>query len=82
MTPQAQGLWALLLVRALVVAAAGVMALGFLGAGAAVLVAALTALTYVLFWLRSRFAAGRWPFLPAPGYGESAGEDSDPTDFR
>ena len=80
MTPQAQGLWALLLVRALVVAAAGVMALGFLGAGAALLVAALTALTYVLVWLRSRSATGGWPFLPA--HGERAGEGTDPTDFR
>ncbi|MBE2997860.1 hypothetical protein IDM40_03915 [Nocardiopsis sp. HNM0947] len=80
MTPQAQGLWARLLVRALVVAAAGVMALGFLGAGAAVLVAALTVLTYVLLWLRSRFVGGAWPFLP--GHGEDAGEAPDPTDFR
>lgn len=48
------GLWARVLVRALVVAAAGVMALGFLGPGEAVLVAGLSALTFVLLWLRSR----------------------------
>ncbi|WP_121182274.1 hypothetical protein [Nocardiopsis sp. Huas11] len=51
------GLWARVLVRALVVAAAGVMALGFLGPGEAVLVAGLTSLTFVLLWLRERTAA-------------------------
>ncbi len=56
MTPEAQGLWARVLVRALVVVAAGVMALGFLGPGAALLVAFLTALTHVLLWARSRYA--------------------------
>ncbi|MCY9787337.1 hypothetical protein KIK06_26000 [Nocardiopsis sp. EMB25] len=52
MSPGAPGLWARVLVRALVVAAAGVMALGFFGPGAAVLVAGLATLTYVLLWLR------------------------------
>lgn len=51
------GLWARVLVRALVVAAAGVMALGFLGPGEAVLVAGLTSLTFVLLWLRERTTA-------------------------
>ncbi|WP_159944098.1 MULTISPECIES: hypothetical protein [unclassified Nocardiopsis] len=54
MSPESPGLWARVLVRALVVAAAGVMALGFLGPGEAALVAALTALSFVLLWLRSR----------------------------
>ncbi|MFD3687462.1 hypothetical protein ACFWTE_21940 [Nocardiopsis sp. NPDC058631] len=54
MSPETPGLWARVLVRALVVAAAAVMALGFLGPGAAVLVAALTVLTFVLLWLRVR----------------------------
>ncbi|MEU3018328.1 MULTISPECIES: hypothetical protein [unclassified Nocardiopsis] len=56
MTPEAQGRWARVLVRALVVVAAGVMALGFLGPGAALLVAFLTALTHVLLWARTRYA--------------------------
>ncbi|GAA1104907.1 hypothetical protein [Nocardiopsis metallicus] len=74
MSPQAQGLWARVLVRALVVAAAGVMALGFLGPGAALLVTFLTALTYVLLWARSRYAG----FLfvdPGPGPGPEPPED-------
>ena len=61
MTPEEPaGLWARLLVRALVVVAAGVMTLGFLGPGEALLVVALASLTFVLVWLRtfvpSRFA--------------------------
>ncbi|WP_026117459.1 hypothetical protein [Nocardiopsis alkaliphila] len=56
MTPEAQGLWTRVLVRALVVVAAGVMALGFLGPEAALLVGFLTVLTYVLLWLRTRYA--------------------------
>ncbi|WP_017588267.1 hypothetical protein [Nocardiopsis ganjiahuensis] len=56
MSPEDQGLWARVLVRALVVVAAGVMALGFLGPEAALLVAFLTVLTYVLLWARSRYA--------------------------
>ncbi|OKI23864.1 hypothetical protein A6A08_01290 [Nocardiopsis sp. TSRI0078] len=43
-----------MLVRALVTTAAGVMALGFLGPGAAVLVTTLAVLTFVLLWLRTR----------------------------
>ncbi len=54
LTPDPAGLWVRLLVRAIVVVAAGVMALGFLGPGAALLVCALTALTFVLLWLRGR----------------------------
>ncbi|WP_082768455.1 hypothetical protein [Nocardiopsis alborubida] len=54
MSTEAPGLWARVLVRALVVAAAWVMALGFLGPGEALLVAVLTALTFVLLWLRAR----------------------------
>ncbi|WP_047870508.1 hypothetical protein [Nocardiopsis sp. RV163] len=64
MSTEAPGLWARVLVRALVVAAAWVMALGFLGPGEALLVAVLTALTFVLLWLRAR-AAG--PAAPPPG---------------
>ncbi|MET9710156.1 hypothetical protein ACFW3Z_12550 [Nocardiopsis alba] len=56
MTPEVQGRWARVLVRALVVVAAGVMALGFLGPEAALLVSFLTVLTYVLLWLRTRYA--------------------------
>jgi hypothetical protein len=70
LTPQAQGLWARVLVRALVVVAAGVMALGFLGAEAALLVAFLTVLTHVLLWARSRYAG----FLFVDP-GRDAGED-------
>ena len=55
MTPEAQGLWARVLVRAVVVAAAGVMALGFLGMEAALLICSLSVLTYVLLWLRARY---------------------------
>lgn len=54
LNPDPAGLWVRLLVRALVVAAAGVMALGFFGPGAALLVCALTVLTFVLLWLRGR----------------------------
>ncbi|WP_116245504.1 hypothetical protein [Nocardiopsis sp. FIRDI 009] len=57
MSPGAPGLWARVLVRALVVVTAAVMALGFLGAGAALLVAGLTVLTYVLLWLREHALA-------------------------
>lgn len=57
MNPEAQGLWARVLVRALVVVAAGVMALGFSGPEAALLVGFLTVLTYVLLWLRTRYAS-------------------------
>lgn len=57
MNPEVQGLWARVLVRALVVVAAGVMALGFLGPEAALLVAFLAVLTYVLLWLRTRYAS-------------------------
>lgn len=64
MSPEVPGLWARVLVRALVVAAAAVMALGFLGPGAAVLVAALTVLTFVLLWLRTRDRA--LPAAPGP----------------
>lgn len=75
MSPQEQGLWARVLVRALVVLAAGVMALGFLGPEAALLVAFLTALTYVLLWARSRYAG----FLFAePGPGPGPEEPDDP----
>ncbi|GAA1464949.1 hypothetical protein NE857_04425 [Nocardiopsis exhalans] len=74
MSPQAPGLWARVLVRALVVVAAGVMALGFLGPEAALLVAFLTVLTYVLLWARSRYAG----FLfvdPGPDPGPEPPED-------
>ncbi len=57
MNPEAQGLWARVLVRAVVVAAVGVMALGFLGAEAALLICFLCVLTYVLLWLRSRYGS-------------------------
>ncbi|GHD28080.1 hypothetical protein [Nocardiopsis kunsanensis] len=76
------GLWARLLVRGLVIAAAGIMTLGFLGAGAAVLVVVLAASTYVLLWLRSRFAWGGRPWPPAQERDDAGGEGSDPTDFR
>ncbi|MBR8745039.1 hypothetical protein, partial [Nocardiopsis sp. MG754419] len=56
MTPEAQGLWARVLMRAAVVTAAGVMALGFLGPEAALLICFLTVLTHVLLWLRRRYA--------------------------
>lgn len=82
MIPQEPGLWARLLVRGLVIAAAGVMTLGFLGAGAAVLVAVLAVSTYVLLWLRSRFARGGWPFPPVQDRDAAGDEGSDPTDFR
>ncbi|WP_028646656.1 hypothetical protein [Nocardiopsis sp. CNT312] len=61
MTPETPGLWARVFVRALVVVAAGVMALGFLGPGEGLLIAGLTTLTYVLMWLR-----GRTPGVPEP----------------
>lgn len=82
MIPQEPGLWARLLVRGLVIAAAGVMTLGFLGAGAAVLVVVLAVSTYVLLWLRSRFPWGRWPLSPARDRGAGGDEGHDPTDFR
>lgn len=54
-TVSAQGaVWARAGVRALIVLTAGIMALGFLGLRAALLVAGLTALTYVLLWARGR----------------------------
>lgn len=53
LNPGTAGLGARLMVRALVVAAAAVMALGFLGPEAALLVAVLTVLTFVLLWARS-----------------------------
>lgn len=82
MISQEPGLWARLLVRGLVIAAAGVMTLGFLGAGAAVLVVTLAVSTYVLLWLRSRFARGGWP-LPLAQDRDTAGQEGDdPTDFR
>ncbi|MFL1377238.1 MULTISPECIES: hypothetical protein [unclassified Nocardiopsis] len=61
MNPDPAGPWVRLLVRAIVVVAAGVMALGFLGPGAALLVCVLTVLTFVLLWLRGR---PRRPWLP------------------
>lgn len=79
---QKPGLWARLLVRGLVIAAAGVMTLGFLGAGAAVLVVALAVSTYVLLWLRSRFARGGGPLPSAQDHETAGDEGSDPTDFR
>ena len=82
MIPQEPGLWARLLVRGLVIAAAGVMTLGFLGAGAAVLVVVLAVSTYVLLWLRSRFARGGWLLPPAQDRDVAGDEGSDPTDFR
>lgn len=82
MIPQVPGLWARLLVRGLVIAAAGVMTLGFLGPGAAVLVVTLAVATYVLLWLRSRFGRGRWPLPPAQERDAEGDEGSDPTDFR
>ncbi|OLT26059.1 hypothetical protein BJF83_04075 [Nocardiopsis sp. CNR-923] len=69
MSPDVPGLWARVLVRALVVVAAGVMALGFLGPGEAVLVAGLTMLTYLLLWLRERAPAR------APRGGKAEGDD-------
>ena len=80
--PQEPGLWARLLVRGLVIAAAGVMTLGFLGADAAVLVVVLAVSTYVLLWLRSRCSWGRWLLPPARDRGAAGNEGSDPTDFR
>lgn len=80
LNPNVPGLWARVLVRALVVTAAGVMALGFLGPGEAVLVAVLTALTFVLLWLRARtLARGRATPSPERSRGteppRSPGED-------
>ncbi|WP_040684350.1 hypothetical protein [Nocardiopsis halotolerans] len=66
MNPETPGLWARVLVRGLVVAAAWVMAFGFLGPGEATLVAALTAITFVLLWLRAR--TGRRPASPPPAF--------------
>ena len=77
MSPQAQGLWVRVLVRALVVVAAGVMALGFLGPEAALLVVFLTALTYVLLWARSRYAG--FLFVD-PGHGPGAEPPEDTAD--
>ncbi|GAA0976326.1 MULTISPECIES: hypothetical protein [Nocardiopsidaceae] len=78
MNPETPGLWARVLVRALVVAAAAVMALGFLGPGAAVLVAALTALTFVLLWLRARHQRSSRPPGGAPRPPEPRGpRDAD-----
>lgn len=87
MRPEAQGLWARVLVRALVVVAAGVMALGFLGPEAALLVAFLTVLTYVLLWARYRYAGflfvdpgrgtGEEP-PDGPSGGPAAGSDGPP----
>lgn len=70
MSPEAPGLWARVLVRALVVVAAGIMALGFLGAGEALLIAGLVSLTFVLLWLRARTPGP--PFTVAD---RSPGED-------
>ncbi len=75
MSPEASGLWARVLVRALVVVAAGVMALGFLGPEAALLVAFLTVLTHVLLWARSRFAGA---LFSDPGRDRSEGSAADP----
>ncbi|MDE3722462.1 hypothetical protein PWG71_13785 [Nocardiopsis sp. N85] len=61
MNPDPAGRWARLLVRVLVVVAAGIMALGFLGPGEALLVSSLTALTFVLLWLRGRPRRGSVP---------------------
>ncbi|OOC56587.1 MULTISPECIES: hypothetical protein [Nocardiopsis] len=77
MNPEAPGLWARVLVRALVTTAAGVMALGFLGPGAAALVTALAVLTFVLLWLRSRTP---WPMDAEPGSGASRGPERRPLD--
>ncbi|WP_150238186.1 hypothetical protein [Nocardiopsis quinghaiensis] len=63
MNPEAPGLWARVLVRALVITAAGVMTLGFLGSGEALLVTALAVLTFVLLWLRTR---AQGPTAPEP----------------
>lgn len=71
MTPEVPGLWARLLVRALIVVAAGVMALGFLGPGEALLVVALASLTFVLLWLRA--------FLPSR-FAQRQGDDQPPDD--
>ncbi|GHC70875.1 hypothetical protein GCM10007079_02820 [Nocardiopsis terrae] len=73
MNPEAQGLWARVLVRALVVVTAGVMALGFLGPEAALLVAFLTVLTHVLLWARSRYARS---LFPEPGR-DAGGEGTE-----
>ena len=70
LTPEVQGLWARVLARALVVVAVGVMALGFLGAEAALLVSGLTALTYVLLWLRSRYAGALFVTPDREGRGD------------
>ncbi|MGW5876276.1 hypothetical protein ACWFMI_06955 [Nocardiopsis terrae] len=74
MTPEVQGLWARVLVRALVVVTAGVMALGFLGPEAALLVAFLTVLTHVLLWARSRYARSLFP-EPVRGAGGEGPEE-------
>lgn len=77
MNPEAQGLWARVLVRAVVVAAAGVMALGFLGVEAALLICFLCVLTYVLLWLRTRYGSvlfvGNERPPTEPGDGEEPG---------
>ncbi|MEU3307392.1 hypothetical protein [Nocardiopsis sp. NPDC006832] len=73
MNPEAQGLWARVLVRAVVVAATGVMALGFLGVEAALLICFLCVLTYVLLWLRARYGS----FLFAGGERPSPEPDSE-----
>lgn len=85
MNPEAQGLWARVLVRAVVVAAAGVMALGFLGVEAALLICFLCVLTYALLWLRTRY--GSFLFAgserrppepdPEPDEGEGPGGPQD-----
>lgn len=84
MNPEAQGLWARVLVRAVVVAAAGVMALGFLGVEAALLICFLCVLTYVLLWLRSRYGSvlftGSERPSPRPGPETESGDGDDPDD--
>lgn len=74
MNPETPGLWARVLVRGLVVAAAWVMAFGFLGPGEATLVAALTTLTFVLLWLRTR-TGGRRPVPPPPALPRDPGPE-------
>lgn len=82
MNPEAQGLWARVLVRAVVVAAAGVMALGFLGVEAALLICFLCVLTYVLLWLRTRYGsvlfAGSERPSPEPGPESEPGDGGEP----
>lgn len=84
LNPEAQGLWARVLVRAVVVAAAGVMALGFLGVEAALLICFLCVLTYVLLWLRSRYGSvlftGSERPSPRPGPETEPGDGDDPDD--